>query len=62
MIFEVPQEEGHASGNYGFALHPPERTLLPTARPDAAGLIFCEEKPLAMNIMISKLLLMAGAG
>ena len=31
-IFEVPQEQGHVSVfvNYGFALHPPERTSLAT--------------------------------
>jgi hypothetical protein len=31
-VFEVPQEEGHVSVfvNYGFALHPPERTSLAT--------------------------------
>jgi len=31
-VFEVPQEQGHVSVfvNYGFALHPPERTGLAT--------------------------------
>jgi hypothetical protein len=31
-VFEVPQEQGHVSVfvNYGFALHPPERTSLAT--------------------------------
>lgn len=33
-IFEVPQEPGHLSVfvNYGFALHPPERAILPLTR------------------------------